>query len=312
MAKAINQTYLFSKYEKYDEKLFKAMMNSDRVDKDSAAFEDLLSEISKRRTSDNMVKALKSPNFILLFNADPLDKSLKVFAAIDHKAGSAQKTKAFIDCSNIITLQNGKYVCSDINKLLAYLFDAMVMYTYYLLEERIVNNDSLSKLGSTIFAKLFSYIIDYIYKINSFGGARYQCMYLAALYYQVNILGKDLNSPSVQKIARNIGDISDAQANILMIDIDENAFINIKTFIEAVSSALHLPKLGLDAVVAKWMHIFGTGTVFSLELFPAFSAMICDACTDSYINNKNTIEKVVGANLMADYYKKLIDIEERV
>lgn len=137
-------------------------------------------------------------------------------------------------------------------------------------------------------------------------------MYLCALYYQVNILGKDLDSPSVQKIARNVGNISDSQANILMIDIDENAFLNIKTFVETLATTLHLPKLGLDAVVAKWMHVFGTGTVFALESFPAFAAMICDACTDSYINNMKTIEKVVGANLMADFYQKLINIEERV
>ena len=33
---------------------------------------------------------------------------------------------------------------------------------------------------------------------------------------------------------------------------------------------------------------------------------------DTYLNNKNTIEKVVGAKLLADYYNKIIAIEERI
>lgn len=312
MSKSISQTYLFSSFNKYEEKLFKAMMSYDRIDKESEAFEDIISEVTKRRTSDNMVKALKSQNIVILINGDPLDKALKVFAGVDNRSGYTQKTKVFIDCSNIIGMESGRYVCGDINKLLAYLFDAMVMYSYYVAEDKIVGNDSLSKLGANAFAKLFTYIIDYIYKINSFGTAKYQCMYLSALYYQVNILGKSLDSPSVQKIARTVSNIAESQANITMIDVEEDDFLNIKTFVEKLSKVLSIPKLGLDAVIAKWMHVLGTGTIFALELFPAFSAMICDACTDAYLNNKNTIEKVVGANLMADFNRKLIEIEERL
>lgn len=312
MSKSLSQTYLFSSFNKYEEKLFKAVMSYDRIDKESEAFEDLLSEIAKRRTSDKMLKAIKSPNVVILINGEPLDKALKVFCHEDHRSGYTQKTKVFIDCSNIIGIDKGRYVCSDINKLLAYLFDAMVAYSYTVAGDKLLGNDYLSKSGATIFSKIFSYIIDYIYKINSFGTAKYQCMYMSALYYQVNILGKSLDSPSVQRIARGVSNIAESQANILMIDLEETDFLNIKTFVEKLSTVLSIPKLGIDSVVAKWMHIFGTGTIFALELFPSFSAMITDACTDAYINNKNTIEKVVGANLMADFNNKLIEIEERM
>ena len=49
-----------------------------------------------------------------------------------------------------------------------------------------------------------------------------------------------------------------------------------------------------------------------MELFPAFSAMMCDACSNAYINNKNTIEKVVGAGPLAEFSKRLIQIGERL
>lgn len=312
MAKTLGQTYLFNSFKKYEEKLFKAMMSYDRIDKESPEFEEILDSISKRKTSDNMVKALKSPNIVLMYNGDPLDKALKVFAGVDHKSGYTQKTKVFIDCSNIIILNGSKFVCRDINQLLAYIFDAMVTYTYYAAEEKIVNVHELTLLGTNIFSKLFSYIIDYIYKVNSYGGYRYTCMYLASLYYQVNILGKDLNSESVQSVAKKVSSLSDSQANVIMIDLEPENFLNIKTFIEITAEVLHQPTLGLDSVIAKWMHIFGTSTVFALEYYPSFSAMITDACTDAYLNNKNTIEKVVGARLMADYYNKIINIEERI
>lgn len=305
--KTLNQTYLYSKYPKYEEKLFKAVMSYDRIDKSGDAFEELKSEVSKRKTTDNMVKVLLSNNVVLLINGDPLDKALKVFTHADNRV-SSEKMKVFIDCSNIISLDNGTYKCSNINIFLAYLFDAMVAFIYCISEDKITNNVSLTKEGANIFAKLFSYIVDFIYKINSMNGARSKCLYMAALYYQTALLEKAVDSESVDRIARDVANISSTEANLIKMDLSEDDFLNIKTFTEVIGKILGVPSLEIDVLVARWMHIFGTGTVFALEVYPSFSSMITDACTDAYINNQNTIEKVVGARDMTDYYKKIIEV----
>lgn len=313
MSKTIGETYLFKSYPKYSEKLFKAMMSYTRIDKKSQEFEDIVEDVSKRRTTNNMVKVMMSDKIVLLVEGEPLDKSLKIFAGRDQKS-SSKDLKVFIDCCNIIEKDDdtGRYVCSNIEIFLAYLVDAMTMLGYYLSEKSYVDNASLSRSGALCFANIMTYIIDYIYKINSMSGIRYNVMYLSALYYQANILEKAFDDPGVQKIAREIASIGDSQANVLMMDVGDDDFINIKTFVNMVSKVLSLPKLTIDAVVAKWLHVFGTGTGFAMELFPAFSAMMCDACSNAYINNKNTIEKVVGAGPLAEFSKRLIQIGERL
>ena len=83
--------------------------------------------------------------------------------------------------------------------------------------------------------------------------------------------------------------------------------MNIKFFVETVASVLHVSKLTLDVVVERWMTIYGTGTVFALEIFPAFATMMTDAFVGAYLNNQKTIEKVAGSS-MVEYTKVLLSI----
>ena len=53
------------------------------------------------------------------------------------------------------------------------------------------------------------------------------------------------------------------------------------------------------------MRQFGPGTVFGLEYYPAFSAMITDAYVGGYLNNQKTIEKICGKD-MVQYSKDVI------
>ena len=84
-------------------------------------------------------------------------------------------------------------------------------------------------------------------------------------------------------------------------------FLNINFFVETVADVLHLNKMTLDTVIEKWMYIYGTGTVFALELLPAFSHMLTDAYVGAYINNQKTIEKVAGTG-MVEFTKTILTI----
>ena len=59
------------------------------------------------------------------------------------------------------------------------------------------------------------------------------------------------------------------------------------------------------------MYIYGIGTAFALEFFPAFSAMLTDAYVGCYINNQKTIEKIVGRD-MTEYTKTILRIGDGV
>ena len=59
------------------------------------------------------------------------------------------------------------------------------------------------------------------------------------------------------------------------------------------------------------MQFYGTGTVFALEFFPAFSAMLTDAYVGGYINNQLTIEKIAGQS-MVKFTKQILQIGDAV
>ena len=82
---------------------------------------------------------------------------------------------------------------------------------------------------------------------------------------------------------------------------------NIKFFVETLANVLRQSKLTIDTVVEKWLFLYGPGTVFGMELFPAFSAMLTDCYIGAYVNNQKTIEKVAGQH-MVQFCKSILQI----
>lgn len=313
MAKTYASTYLYGKYNEYEKRTIDFLLKADRIDQSLPEFEDIIYEVRKRQTSPALVKVLKSPNVILMSSMKPLDKAFKVFCAKDIKNDSS--LKVFIDVSNIIKKDEvkGKYVCgrNEIDIFISYLINAMTTFIYYTPNgtDRIVNNTSVRSDGARVFADLFSHVVDYLCKISTISGSKNKCQYMAAMYYLVNLLGADANSEATRRIACKVSGISDREAEIINIQLKPDCFLNIKFFVENVADVMHLSKLTLDTVVEKWMYVYGTGTVFALELFPAFSNMVTDAYIGAYINNQKTIEKVAGQGMVV-FTKSILTIGE--
>ena len=219
--------------------------------------------------------------------------------------------KVFIDCTNILKRDDstGRYVCkgNNIDTFISYLVSAMHTFIYYADETRMTSNSKVMSVGAQAFALLFTHVVDYACKISSMPSTKNKCMYLAALYYLGNILGKDHTTEGCRKIAKKISGLSDRDAGIVDIQLKAESMINIKYFIESLSGILHLNKLTLDVVVERWMSIYGTGTIFSLEIFPAFASMVTDAYVGAYLNNQKTIEKIAGTS-MIEFTKVLLSI----
>ena len=308
MAKTYAGTYLYSQYSEYEKNIFAFIMNGKELDKNVEEFEDIKYEVKKRQVSNSLIKVLDSKEVILMTAEKPIPKAFKVFCAKDLKGPKPDKMKVFIDCSNIIYKdeESGKYACRSIDIFISYLVSAMHTFIYYADEGRF-NTAKVMQLGAEGFSLLFTHVVDYICKISVMPSQKNTCIYLSSLYYLGNILGKDYTSDSCRGIARKIAGISEREAGIIDIRLNANSMMNIKYFVETVASILHINKLTLDLVIEKWMSIYGTGTVFSLELFPAFTSMITDAYVGAYINNQKTIEKVVG-RVMVEFTKTILSI----
>jgi len=293
--KNYSNTYLYN-LGQYEKKIFEFIMNSDVIDTDGDAFSDIVYEVKKRQVSNSLVKVLMSKNIILLKSENPLPKAFKVFAASDIKSGD-KKLKIFID-ADVINLVDGKYTCGNIDIFIAYLVSALNTMIYYMDSKRLLMKTEIIRDGAYCFSSLFTYIVDYLYKITSAATSRDKCLYLSALYYQINILQKDLDDNS-KAVARTISGLSEREEEILFLQLDiEKAFININFFIQEIGKILKIPKLTLDVFLEKWIYLYGTGSHFALELYPAFATMMTNVYVGCYLNNQKTIEKIIGNKLI--------------
>lgn len=306
--KNLNSTYLYKTMPNYDKEIHEMILQGERIDKSHETFSDIKYEVKRKNVDSTLVKLLDSDRIVLVLPNKPLPKSFKFIISRDIK--DDKKIKVFIDCSGVLA-PNGtgyKFINNQaVNIFISYLVAGRTAFIMEAKPNVILNNSTLTMSGTKSFAALVNYVLDYIGKININVTNRNKSLYLAAVYYQVNLLGKDIDFKSVKDIALNISGISEREANIIELDYEKDSFDNIFNFLKLVKESIKIKDLTFDAFIEKWMFTMGTGTVFGLELFQYFAQMITDAYIGAYINNQKTIEKIAGQN-MIEFSKTLIKI----
>lgn len=301
-------TYLYNKGN-YEKKIFDFMMHTEYVDKTSTSFSDIKFDVKRRQVTSSLIKVLESNQTMLCINTEAMPRAFKVFVAKDVKGDGDMKV--FIDVTGIIKLDNGRYTyqSADIDILISYLLSAMNAKIYHTDPGRIVNRYALVDEGNKCFSSMFYYIIDYLRIAGSIDNGRGKCAYLTSKYYQLNILGRAASMESINARALKLSGLSQREADMLEIHLDgiKDPYKDIDTFINTIAKIFKTKKLTLDVFMDKWMWIYGYGTQFGLELYPAFSTILINTYVGAYLNNQKTIEKVVGKPLV-DFINELFKL----
>lgn len=309
MAKTYSQTYLFSKYGEYEKKIYEFIINSERIDTKSSEFDDILYDIKRRKISDHLAKIITSDNVVVALNpiGRALPKAFKAFVAADIKDNN--KVKVFIDATECIVYKNGVYVCNKLDWLVSYIINAMTSFIYVKAENKLLGNASILKDGCDAWVRCFSYIIDRMYKISTVPQIKHKVDYLAAIYYQVAIMCKNFenNEDSIKANAIRVSNIDDKDARVVDIMIQPHDFANIDAFVSALGRIIQFKDIKTANIVSYWMNAFGPGTVFALEYFPAFSAMMTNTYVGAYLDQQMTIEKIAGQS-MVKFSKTILQI----
>ena len=309
MAKTYSQTYLFSQYGEYEKKIYEFIVGAERIDTKSAEFDDILYDIKRRKISDHLAKIITSDNVVVGINTTgrALPKAFKAFVAADVKDNN--KVKAFIDVTECVVYKNGIYVCNKLDWLVSYIINAMTAYIYVKAENKLLGNASILKDGCEAWTRCFSYIIDRMYKISTVPQIKRKVDYLCAIYYQVAIMCKDFkkSEDSIKANAMRVANIDTKDARVVDIMIEDYDFNNINTFVNALGRIIQLKDIKIGNIVSYWMNAFGPGTVFGLEYFPAFSAMMTNTYVGAYLDQQMTIEKVAG-QAMVKFSKTILQI----
>ena len=299
-------TYLFNLSPEYRKNIVRFVMEGERIDKSDDSFKDIVYEVSRRQSTSVVSRVLKHPDIILVRADKPMPRALKVFTCKDLKVGRESR-KVFIDVSDLFRMKDGAWYCYKVDVLVAYLISAMVHLIYHENPTRLTLATKIAHSGTKAYAELVTYIIDYLFKISSVDNMRNRCMFITAMFYQVNILRRSAEDQSVKDLAAKVAKLNARESDIVMMYIKDDSFKDISTLIATLSDALKLSKLTLDVFMDKWLYLYGSGTHFSTELFTSFSSMMTDAYTGTFINNQKTIEKIVGQDML-DFSKAVITL----
>ena len=299
-------SYIYSRAASdYDRHLINTMMTANRIDKKSEQFAQVINEVKRRQISSTFLDVLMNKNVVLLMCNMPMPAAFSVCTAKDLKED--KQLKVFIDLTSVVEFKNGFYYPTNINALIAFLFNAMTNLIYYTEPKRILSNSNLTLYGTNSFVNMFCYVLDYL-RLSGYTESPSKIAYLTAIYYQVSILQKPLTD-SVKSVAARIADISSNEAHAYDFLYDKEVdFINIHSFLTKITSLFKLNGLTLDVLVEKWLYLFGNGTQFSLELFPSFAGTITNAYCGSYLNQQKQIEKCIGRNLLNNFSNELLKI----
>ena len=296
IAKNYNSSFLYSKAN-YGQTIFQYIVKSERIDKSHPGFDNIRYFVKRNQTSSCLASLLDRKSVELLLPERPMSRAFKVVSAKDVRE-SDKSLKVFIDVSGIIKFVNDEYVIknSDVEILISYLACALNTLLYYTDPNIILNNSSLMNSSTEAFAKLGANIIDYM-RIGGIDNIRPKMMYLCAIYFQVGILLKDATD-SVESRALKISGLSQREADNLRVQVVDEDFESIDKFVAALSKVLREESLKLDNFIDKWLFLYGAGTQFATELYPAFANILINAYVGAYLVRKQQIEKIASRSML--------------
>lgn len=297
--KTFDNSYLFGKQSDiYHKILTEFIITGNRIeDKRSEAFRGIVEDVKRVQNSSILHTLLMSDNVVLIQSSKgkPLYRSFTVFEAKDIRYD--HKPKVFIDVTGLITYKDGYFYCKRIDWLVTYLFNALVYLLYSKATIKLIGNSDITISGTECFVSSLNYIIDYL-GIIGYRQNKEKISYLAGLYFQYNMMGKDLDMHAKNVAARIAGvSTSDTRAFELYYDAEKD-FVNIDTFINLISTTFKLKGLTTEVFIHKWMYQFGTGSEYAAELLSSFFVLMSSAYSGSYVVNQKQIERCCGASMV--------------
>lgn len=296
-----SESFLYNMNPEYEKKIVEALLKADRLNQNSAEFEDIIYEFKHRQLKPYLQKVFQSNNVVLLSSLNPLPTQFNVFVAKDLKSKNQQRV--FIDVSRVITYDNiaGKYKCVNIDQLISMMLTGIEDMAFTNEKTRpLICTSEVRRLSMQCWASLFTNIIDYLHKISLDKNVTARCKLMACMYFADNMMGIEDGYKKMRYAALKWTGVSEREEDIILHYMDEletDPFKDIKSFIVFVSKVLKIPTLSIDAFVERWLFIYGTKTIFATEYWPAFATMMTDAYAGCFLNNQKTIEKICGSNM---------------
>ena len=266
--------------------------HAQRINYGDPSFKAIKDQLKTRSTSAVLYRVLQRGELNLCIYKKELPSSFKVFCAKDKL--NSNKKSVFVDCTGLIEYQNGSFYCKDIDRLATYISGALVHMIYYNDTVKFVNNANLSRSSTSAFVKMFARVMDYL-KVNNYIQNRDRILYIVGVYFAYNVIGLDIES--AKKLSAVVNRVNEMDRKSHDMRFIEDDLANINIFMDAIARTFKLVGMNTAVFANKWLYLYGKGTLYSLELYPAFLCTIMYAYAGTYVNYWKAIESVCGKDM---------------
>lgn len=296
--KTFDNTFIFmvdpSNTDKTHKKIIEFIFKTNRIDKTDPAFAGIIEETKRYQNTSILYSVLLNPKVVLCINDTELPAAFKVFEANDVK--TKEGAKIFIDCSGLITLSNGYFVCKKIDVFFTRLYQALSHLIYQENPLKYLSNSNVTINATQCYVNMVIDIIDYL-RILGFEQSSPKIAYLTGLFFLKNMMQKDLDQYTMN-IAAKAAKISAADTRAMALYYNESDFDTIDSFITMISKNFKLKGLTTEVFISQWLWRYGKGTEFATELFPAFMDVMIAAYVGAYVVHQKAIEKSCGSPMV--------------
>ena len=270
------------------------LINGQRINYGDPAFRAIRDNLKSRVNAAVLYRLLQNGGINFVIAKKELPAAFKIFYARDPKSASRHKA-IFVDVTGLIYEQGGVFYCKDIDKFSTYLLGVLVNYLYYLDNNKLLRNGALQRSSVSAFCKMFGGLLDYL-RITGYLENRARILYITGVYFATNVMGLDMaTARKVSMVANKLSNQEAQAADYYYVAEDE--FTDIDSFCNAMINTFKLKGLTTGVVLDRWYFLYGKGTHFALELYPAFLQTIMYAYSGTYLNNWKRIESVTGRDM---------------
>ena len=167
------------------------------------------------------------------------------------------------------------------------------------------NSGKIAKLGSLIFAHIFTKVLNKVFALNTNRDALNRVLFVSSKYFLTCLLGMQEQSTIFNYALGN----ARAATPILMAEVDNeftpDRLTNISVFLETLAAKAYMFVPGFKKIttrdyVSAYAEMYGQSTILSLELFEYFMFMISSVVIGANLNNQTLLQEIIdidGAKL---------------
>lgn len=204
-----------------------------------------------------------------------------------------------VNVSNIATKNKQGEYSLDTKHLFSYMQGGTILTSCYQKYNSLISKANVVKLGSDIYSKLFTKVINKMFTLNVTPAKLDVISFLSSWFFIHRVLGRD--SESMEEMNKKYALENCKSGSKLVIEsyIDrfdpETDFVDFNTFIESLAKNVPgLEDITIRNFINQYVMNYGPTMLLALEFLPTLLFNLGAVSVGAFLNNQHVLEKMVG------------------